>query len=257
MLDILEKLGLTHLQAKTYLALTQLEKAEVRRISKATGIARQDIYRIMPSLEKLGLAEKIVATPILYSALPLTEGTRKLYEQKNAEHTQLKASLKLLAKNKEKNENKTLPYTETEFLITSERKRFVKKFETAFSEASTVDIIFPPVALTFIMYSFFDCFTRAISRGVRFRVITQKTEVNPAILRKLRALCANPLFELKFISSTIDFAITIFNDKEVDVCISSEAAVPSLWTNNVQVLKMARIFFENHWNTQEKSLLQT
>ena len=55
---ILMDLGLTLLQAKAYLALSQLGKATVKTISKTANVARQDVYRVMLALEKLGLAEK-------------------------------------------------------------------------------------------------------------------------------------------------------------------------------------------------------
>ncbi|MEX2723761.1 MAG: helix-turn-helix domain-containing protein [Candidatus Freyarchaeota archaeon] len=57
-IQTLTDLGLTFLQAKTYLNLAKLGKANVQTIAKASNVARQDIYRIMPSLQKLGLAEK-------------------------------------------------------------------------------------------------------------------------------------------------------------------------------------------------------
>jgi sugar-specific transcriptional regulator TrmB len=243
------------LQAKTYLTLTQLDKAEVKKIARTSGIARQDIYRIMPTLEKLGLVEKIVANPVLYKAVSLKEGTLSLFAEKSSEHAQLKASLEMLGESKEKSDNTIVHDAETEFVITSERKRLVKKFENAFSKASTVDLIFPSRGLNFIVFSFFDAFTTAVSKGVKFRVATQKTEVSPAIMRKLKTLTANPLFELKFIDANIDFGICIFDDKEVDVCISGKEAVPSLGTNNEQLLKMAKLFFENHWNSQDCLLL--
>ena len=91
-LDVLVRLGLTELQAKTYLTIARLEKAEVKAISKLSSIARQDIYRIIPALEKLGLVEEIIATPKLYKALPLSEGTRKLFQQRTSEHISLKNS---------------------------------------------------------------------------------------------------------------------------------------------------------------------
>ena len=50
--------GLTSLQAKTYLALAKLGKADVKTIAKVSKVARQDIYRIMPTLQKWGLEKK-------------------------------------------------------------------------------------------------------------------------------------------------------------------------------------------------------
>jgi sugar-specific transcriptional regulator TrmB len=60
-IQTLTDLGLSLLQAKTYLNLAKLGKANVQTIAKASNVARQDIYRVMPKLQKLGLAEKFIS----------------------------------------------------------------------------------------------------------------------------------------------------------------------------------------------------
>jgi DNA-binding IclR family transcriptional regulator len=54
------------LKSKVYLTLATLGKADVKTIAKASNIARQEIYRIMPTLQKLGLTEKIITNPTMY-----------------------------------------------------------------------------------------------------------------------------------------------------------------------------------------------
>lgn len=68
-------LGLTYLQAKVYVTLLRLGDvgAEVRKIASASVIARQDVYRILPALQKMGLVEKVVAIPTIYRPIPLEE----------------------------------------------------------------------------------------------------------------------------------------------------------------------------------------
>lgn len=68
-------LGLTYLQAKVYVTLLKLGDvgAEVRKIASASAIARQDVYRILPALQKMGLVEKVVAIPTIYRPIPLEE----------------------------------------------------------------------------------------------------------------------------------------------------------------------------------------
>lgn len=119
-LDLLMRLDLTELQAKTYLTLTTVEKAEVGLVSKLSNISRQDIYRIMPTLEKLGLVEEIIATPKLYKAIPLNEGTARLFQKRTEEHTKLESSIKLLNKYSEKNTGLAIKSCKSEFVITSE-----------------------------------------------------------------------------------------------------------------------------------------
>jgi sugar-specific transcriptional regulator TrmB len=246
-LDVLKRLGLTELQAKTYLTLTHLEKAEVKKISKFSDIARQDIYRIMPTLEKLGLVEKIISTPVLYRAIPLNEGTLRLFQKRTEEHARLKSSLKSVINNREENSNAAFLDSNVEFVITSERKRFVRSLEKSFSTASKCDMICPGEALSFMVFNFYDCLVSAASRGVKIRFITQKTDVNLSITRQIQSLTSNPNFEMKFVDSAIDTGIIIVNN-EVNIRISDSKAVPSLWTNNRQILKIAQTKFENQWN---------
>ncbi|MGD0071128.1 MAG: helix-turn-helix domain-containing protein [Candidatus Bathyarchaeia archaeon] len=255
-IETLMDLGLTYLQAKTYLTLTQLEKAEAQKISKASDVARQDIYRIMPTLEKLGLAEKIIATPILYKAVPLKEGSLMLLQKRTKEHTTLQEKIKvLLNSDQERNINSMVHEEAPQFIITSERKLLVKRFEKAFLEVTTCEMIFPTVGLNFVLFNFFQSFKMAIIKSAKIRIITEKTEIGPLVSRKLQTLKKNPLFEIKFATSPIDFEIVIFNNKEVNMCISCiPSEVPSLWTNNPQVVKVARTIFEDKWNNAQDYL---
>ena len=73
-INSLMELGLTLVQAKIYLTLTKLDNATIKAISKNSNLARQDIYRIIPSLQKLGLVEKIIDKPTKYKATPIKIG---------------------------------------------------------------------------------------------------------------------------------------------------------------------------------------
>jgi sugar-specific transcriptional regulator TrmB len=52
-------LGLTLCQARVYLALARSGMSTAKTISKVSKVTREDIYRIMPTLQKLGLVENI------------------------------------------------------------------------------------------------------------------------------------------------------------------------------------------------------
>jgi sugar-specific transcriptional regulator TrmB len=248
-LDVLMKLGLTELQAKTYLTLTRFEKAEVKKISEVTKIARQDLYRIIPTLEKLGLVEKILATPILYRAIPLSEGSLSLFQKRSDEYVNLKSSLELLAATRPDSSSVTVEDNETEFVITSERKRLVGKLERSYAESATTDIMVPDRALNFLIFNFYECLLAALAKGAKIRVMAKKSEMRQTTAQKLRSLVANPNFEIRFVESIFDFGIAICNSREVNISIS-EKEVPSLWTNNRQIVKMSQMMFESEWNNK-------
>jgi sugar-specific transcriptional regulator TrmB len=61
--DLLLGLGLTLNQAKIYLAILKLEKTTVSEVAKFSKVRREDVYRILPSLEKMGLVERLLGKP--------------------------------------------------------------------------------------------------------------------------------------------------------------------------------------------------
>jgi sugar-specific transcriptional regulator TrmB len=248
-------LGLTYLQAKTYLSLTKFEKAEANKIAKISDVARQDIYRIMATLENLGLVEKIIAKPISYKATPLKEGSLMLLQKKSKEHRILQKKTKSLL-NGDQKKNVLIAHEEnTQFTITSERKLFVKRLEKSFAEAKTCEMIFPAAGLHFTLFHFFQVLKMALREGAKIRIITEATQC-ASTSKKLEILKKNPFFEIKLASSPINFGIILFDNKQVNMCISSNLAeVPSLGTNNQQFVEAAKMMFKVMWsNDQERNM---
>lgn len=256
-LEILVSLGLTQLQARTYLALTSLEEAEVQKISKQSNIARQDIYRIIPRLEELGLVEEIIATPKQYRAISLNEGTLSLYQKKMDEQTKLKKSIQSLVKETSKPIINIYKENKSDFIITTNRKRLAENLEKMYAEALNLDIILPGgKAIDYMACQLYDCISKAIENKAKIRVVSTKTELASRTQKRLQILELNPNFKIKLVDSMFDFCLAIVNKKEVNISIS-EKGVPSLWTNNCQVLSMSQLLFENQWNINFKKGQQT
>jgi sugar-specific transcriptional regulator TrmB len=249
-LDILMKLGLTELQAKTYLTLTRFEKAEVKKISENSKIARQDLYRIIPALEKLGLVEKIIATPILYKAIPLSEGTSSLFQKKSTEYSSLKSSLEMLITDLEENSKAVADEeNEAEFVITSERKRLVANLDKAYSESTSIDIVLPGNALNFMIFNFYETLSSVLARGVKIRVMANKSDMRKGTKQKLENLETHSNFELRYVETVFEFGFAICNGREVHIAISTKE-VPSLWTNNRQIVRINQMMFETQWDSK-------
>jgi len=246
-LEVLLKLGLTELQAKTYLTLAALKKAEVKKISARANIARQDVYRIIRSLEEQGLVEKIISSPNLYKAIPLTEGTSMLFQKRTDEHAKLQESLKMLSDSQTEDLNTKFQEDNSEFLIVSERKRFVLNVEKTIAGATSCKIICPERTFSFLIFNFYDCLAAALSRGTKIRVMAQKKDLNTDVLQKIELFLTDPNFELKFLTSPLEPAMVILNNG-VNICLSDWKEVPSLWSNNRQVLKLAETIFDTAWN---------
>ncbi|PVX24325.1 MAG: hypothetical protein CW691_07915 [Candidatus Bathyarchaeum sp.] len=68
------KLGLTRRQAMVYLCLIRSGTSTIKTISKGTNIARQHIYKVISTLNELGLVEKVLTSPTKFKAVPIQVG---------------------------------------------------------------------------------------------------------------------------------------------------------------------------------------
>jgi hypothetical protein len=54
---------------------------------------------------------------------------------------------------------------------------------------------------------------------------------------------------LRYVEAAFEFGLAICNGREVNIAISTKE-VPSLWTNNRQIVKISQMMFENQLNTK-------
>lgn len=250
-IQTLMDLGLTLLQAKTYLALATLGKAEVKTISKASNVARQDIYRIMPTLQKLGLAEQIIAKPTMYRATPIKEGLSILLQNRQKETAELQQKTRKLLNNFQRNNIITTLQEDSQFILISARTKFAKRLENSTHIAqANIDFIGPWKSFKALLFYGFQDLKRAIERSVKIRIITEKPEDKESIPKATQAL-ENRFFEVRYISAPAPIAMMIFDKKEFNLSIS-DREWPSLWSNNPNIIKLATSYFDDMWNKSEE-----
>lgn len=86
--DLLMKLsefGFTINQAKVYLSIVESGLISVGDISKNTQLYVQDIYKILPKLEKRGLITKTIDKPVLIKAIPVEKALNRLVTVEKSE----------------------------------------------------------------------------------------------------------------------------------------------------------------------------
>jgi sugar-specific transcriptional regulator TrmB len=249
-IQTLMNLGLTQLEAKVYLTLLMFGNGgvDVKRIAKESNTARQYVYRILPSLQQFGLVVRIVATPSIYQATSLKNGLSMLLKQKTEEHNALKNKIKkLFIESTINNVKASVENDAPQFAIISEKKLFFKTVENEILRGQRViNIVCSNDGMQAIAFNLVKDFQKSIARNVKIRLITSNTE-NHQILERLQPLIRSPGFEIKFISNVSPVVgLAIFDSRKVCVRISSEL-VPSLWTNNPNVIKLAEAYFEGMW----------
>jgi len=80
LVDKLSKLGLTHKQAKIYTVIITCKSCTVKEISEQSGVYPQDIYQVLPTLEKHGLVTRTINRPIKVEAVSIETALNKWFE---------------------------------------------------------------------------------------------------------------------------------------------------------------------------------
>lgn len=257
--QILMDLGLTLLQAKIYLALSQTGKATIATVSKTAHVARQDTYRIMPTLEKLGLAEKIIAAPMMYNAIPIKEGYYLLLQNKTREQFELKKKTMDMIKKAHESNGKAIPKEEVQqFFLISSKELFEKKADLEDSRTQTIlDIIGSWKGLSSWIFDHLQTYERALKRGVKIRIITEKHEDKKSMREISPTFKNNPLFEVRYITGPLPIKTAINDGKTANLGAGRPEdgeLTPSLWSNNPQFVKVMTAYFEELWNKADLAL---
>ncbi len=252
-IQTLTGLGLSFLQAKTYISLARLGKADAKTISKISSVARTDAYRILLTLEKLGLAERLIAKTTIYEATPINESLSILLQKRREESAGLEKKANSLLKNFQSSDLEDSREENSQFKITSEMRLLLRMHENLIQSAQTsIDVIMPARILHIMLFNHKYFFKKA-QKNVRIRIIIQKIGgKTPPI--KPESLSKKLLIEIKYSSNSDLFGMHIFDGKEVTYQISEKNPLPSLWSNDHNVIKLAESYFENIWNKGESKL---
>jgi sugar-specific transcriptional regulator TrmB len=241
------ELGLTYLQAKVYVTLVKLGQfgADVRKISQASNIARQDVYRVLPDLQKVGIVEKIIANPTMFKPVPLENGLNVMMQKKTEEFKDLQNKAKLMLDNFNINRQGDHSEDTSRFVITSERKLFFRKVREDIAETKvSIDIIYGKERMTTFTFYTIEELRKALQRRVKIRALTNKT--GKTVDRHIQSLMDDQSFEVKFLPDNVPVGLVIFDNKEVNIR-TADKIVPSLWTNNHNVLRLSQIYFDSMW----------
>lgn len=87
-------LGLTPNQAKVYQTIQKLGNATVIQIAKSSSVRREDVYKVLSTLEKMGLVEKLLGKPAIIRAKPVAGALASLVLDEKVKSDERIASMK-------------------------------------------------------------------------------------------------------------------------------------------------------------------
>lgn len=251
-LSTLMDLGLTLLEAKAYFALSTTGTATIGTISRIACIAKQDMYRIMPRLQALGLVERIVAPQATYKAVPLENGISTLLQSKAEVYASLQEkATKLISNFKNFDPIRPLEGENPHFRIISEKSLLLRTLDTITeSTRESIDIAHYWQFTKGMLFNHGSgILEKAMKRGVRIRWITEN-HCDRKAEEKLGSLTRYPLFEIRYVQPPIPVRIAVYDWQEalMGIAYRREDWASSLLSNNKVFVEVLTSYYEQLWN---------
>lgn len=265
--DLVKRLtdfGLSVNQAKVYLSIVQSASTSVNTISKTTHIYRQDIYKILPKLEEMGLVTKTVDRPVIIEAIPVEEALSYIVsmEQQKANQriTRLKADLKALAnaikENQEQSETTTQEQEKTQAIFLSTDRAIRNKLDVSYENARTkCDLVMNFELLMRRLPILRKRFQKLATNKVKTRLLVDTAKSKGLVERTLEEIMPSTGdFTVKLTAGKITVKPYLTIDrKEVHISTRKKttSALPCiLWTNSKNVISIYEENFEKAWNNR-------
>jgi sugar-specific transcriptional regulator TrmB len=253
--EMLIDFGLTRNQAKVYIAIARLRLASVGQISKVSKVRREDVYRILPKLEKMGLAEKLIGTPTKIRATPVEEALSVLI--KHEEDTARERVSTLKAKTKTfLTHFARAPRLEVEekanFALLSKQESIMGKMLTMTKKAEReFDIACSGRNITQFIHTFAEQLKIITKKGVRVRIISELTEYEDSLPRVIEErVSPGDSIDLRYADLPSSHYM-IVDFKEALISTTTEGNMgenPCLWTNSDSLVGVFQGDFENLWH---------
>jgi sugar-specific transcriptional regulator TrmB len=253
--ELLLGLGLTLNQAKVYLAVLKLEKTTVGQVANFSKVRREDVYRILPSLEKMGLIERLLGKPTEIRATLISDSLALLVtEEKNRADERLTGMRSMVQKLSLKDWKQPPPGEESIYILIAEKKAVLAKTaELINNSIKEVALIADKGVIIPVLAHFSDEWKHAIKKEAQIRLIFEGDSPDILLKEKVQKLIGSASVSVKFHRKPLNHFI-MSDDKEALITTSKQSGLgesPSLWTNNSNLIGVLRTSFESDWKKAE------
>jgi sugar-specific transcriptional regulator TrmB len=254
----LKEFGLTDTQSSVYLSIVRLGLATVGQITKESRVRREEVYRVLPSLEEMGLAERVLGNPVKVRATPVEEALpsliKRLRDETNRKVTALEAITVEYLKNQKNIDVAPLVQNGKSHLTmisqwNAVNHRGLAMVSESQNEVSLITSIYN-ADLGFADFS--DALRQASRRKVNIRIIAEAVKDEKQfheILGKNRL--SKSQLSLKYTNHpSIHYMIA--DQKEAMLSTMADAhgtESPYLWTNEENLVGILQTNFEQLWHS--------
>jgi sugar-specific transcriptional regulator TrmB len=259
--QILIDLGLTNVQARVYLALVKSGPSKITGISNISKVARPEIYRNLSKLQKLGLVERIIETPLKYRAVPINEGISLLLQTKTRQYEKVRSEAKILLSTVKMEKPKKKQIEPPQFVLIPKRT-VIERIRTAIENAQlSIDLV-----LSWKRFSqgiagvFAESIETAWAKNVKIRFIIESPPESKTEKQLIQFCREKPSTQVRFISHYPKATFGIYDKKEIYLIAKSKTGLPgspALCSNNQRLTSAMEDYFEILWLTAMKEPSQS
>lgn len=254
--ETLSHFGLTRNQAKVYITVVRLGLASVGQVAKVSKVRREDVYRIIPKLEKMGLIERMLGTPTKIRATPIEDALSILVKQEQ-ERAKRKVSELIAEKDaflRRFNSNKgklRFEGEEAQFALLQGDLIVNKIINMIRAAEKEIDVMTTRESAIRFAQTYTEQLEKAIKHGVRIRILSEMPEYEDLLLKIVQnSTRRKTILELKCLDD-LHCQCIIVDYKQILIATSKEAILEnsgSLWTNNESLVGIMQRNFEDSWH---------
>ena len=244
--------GLTKTQAKIYITITALGVASASEIDKLSKIRREEVYRIMPELEKRGMITRKLKVPRKFSATQPETAIQMLTETKlstmtgemeklKQKQTELTSKLKTIA----------LPTKQEDYTIEviaqkdAANPRLANMIENADKQ---IDIM-APLQNLLITFADYPQKTRTKPKPIKIRIMTEKRE-QQALTKNIMQLAKADQNNVEIkLTEKLPYNLLITDDKEA-IWKGNDPTnenTSTFWTDDPTQITILKTSFDSLW----------
>ena len=259
--DLITKLssfGFTVNQAKVYLSIAQSGKTSVGRIAKTTTLHRQDIYKMLPKLEKMGLITKTIDKPFMIEAIPIDRALDSYItierEKSNQRIAHLENNLKDLVSaiqtQPESKEEARFTLLTTDEAIRNKGRLIFKRTRREFLLVAIMEqISFPS------LHYFHDYLQVIADNNAKIKLLVVTTEDEDTVKQTLEKVTpTHGVFTAKYIEKNSCKNYQLIDGKEAWIATQQKTHsgyTCILWTNDQNIVDAYKEIFKKVWSNSK------
>jgi len=248
------RLGFTANQAKVYLALIDREFSAVKEIQKTSEVPRQEIYKILSTLQEMGILQSTLTRPVMFKTIPIQQAVSFLLERKIKETENLQKEAESLVENyHHENHNNQVQEFKPQFVLISKQEASITKRRDEIDNAQlSLDFITSWKRFPLTIRTFRENGKKALERKVKIRVILEKPKDMNELPEEMYDFEKFSNYQLRYIIDPPKAIAAIFDKKKAIIktsALGGLADAPALWSDNPCFLSILSDYFELMWIT--------